>query len=59
MKPEELKALRKQLGLSQSKAAALVRVTQRTWARYESGDRDPPEGVIELFCLKTGTPYQA
>ena len=57
MKPEELKALRIRLGLSQSQAAALVQVTQRTWARYEAGDRNPPEGLVELFHLKTKTPY--
>jgi DNA-binding transcriptional regulator YiaG len=58
MKPEELKALRIRLGLSQAKAAALVQVNQRSWARYEAGDRNPPEGLVELFHLKTGTPYQ-
>ena len=52
-----LKALRNKHGLSQSAAATLVRVTQRSWARYEAGDRTPPDGMLELFCLKLGEKY--
>lgn len=54
---EKLRAIRIEHGLSQAKAAALVRITQRSWARYEAGDREPPEGVLELFCLKLGLDY--
>lgn len=54
---EKLKAIRQEHGLSQAKAASLVHVAQRSWARYESGDREPPEGVLELFCIKLGLPY--
>lgn len=53
-----LKQIRKQQGMSQNEAARLVHVGQRTWARYESGDRDPPEGVLELFCIKRGIDYE-
>lgn len=54
---QKIKNLRNKHGLSQSAAAALVRVTQRSWARYEAGDRTPPDGMLELFCLKLGEKY--
>ena len=37
MTPEELKARRKQLGLSQSKLAEVLGVTQHTISRWEEG----------------------
>jgi putative transcriptional regulator len=52
MDPEKLKALRKQHGLSQTEAAALVHVSQRTWARYEAGHKPVPPCVLELFAIK-------
>jgi putative transcriptional regulator len=52
MDPEKLKALRKQHGLSQTEAAALVHVSQRTWARYEAGHKPVPPSVAELFEIK-------
>jgi transcriptional regulator with XRE-family HTH domain len=52
MEPEKLKELRKQHGLSQTQAAALVHVSQRTWARYEAGHKPVPESVAELFAIK-------
>jgi len=58
MDHSELKALRQKHGLSQSKAAALVHVTQRTWARYESGRQEIPAGVVELFCIKLGEQFE-
>ena len=58
MTHEHLKQLRKGAGLSQSKAADLVHVSQRSWARYESGDRHVPRGVLELFCMKIGKDVQ-
>ena len=54
MNHTELRSLRKKHGLSQTKAAALVHVTQRTWARYESGRQEVPRDVVDLFCLKLG-----
>lgn len=52
-----LKLLREKHGLTQEASARLVRVTPRSWARYESGDRVPAEGVLELFCIKLGEEY--
>lgn len=54
----KLKQVRKQHGLSQNEAAALVHIGQRSFARYESGQRDPPESVLELFALKLGLDYE-
>jgi DNA-binding transcriptional regulator YiaG len=47
----ELKKLRKELGLSLSKAARQVEVSSRTWARWEAGDQTPPPGAVKLFKL--------
>jgi DNA-binding transcriptional regulator YiaG len=51
MKPDELKRLRESHGLSIAKAARQVEVTPRTWTRWESGDRQIPDGAIKLFRL--------
>jgi len=47
----ELKALRKQLGLSLAKAARQVEVSPRSWARWESGVQAIPEGAVKLFRI--------
>lgn len=47
----ELKALRKSLGLSLSQAARQVEVSARTFARWESGVQNIPEGAIKLFKI--------
>lgn len=51
MKGDDLKELRKQLGLSVADAARQVEVTPRTWSRWESGDRAIPRGAVKLFCM--------
>ena len=58
MQAENLKELRKNLGLSLADAASQVHVTPRTWARYEAGDRKLPEGVIHLFCIQNEIDYK-
>jgi DNA-binding transcriptional regulator YiaG len=47
----ELKALRKQLGLSLAQASRQVEVSARTWARWEAGDQKIPEGAMKLFRI--------
>lgn len=47
----ELKALRKSLGLSLAKAARQVEVSARSWARWESGLQNIPEGAVKLFKI--------
>jgi len=57
MLPEEVKRMRKKAGLSIAQAARIVQIADRSWQRYESGDRKIPPGLVELFCLKTGIGY--
>jgi len=57
MNRQELKTTRKRLKLSQAQAAAQVHVSPRTWARWESGERHMPEGVVHLFCVVNRLPY--
>lgn len=57
MKPEDIKALRLKAELSISEAAKCVQISDRSWQRYESGDRKMPAGIVELFCLKNGLKY--
>lgn len=47
----ELKALRKQLGISLSVAARQVETSVSTWCRWESGKQPIPLGAIKLFKL--------
>lgn len=47
----ELKALRKQLGLSLAQASRQVEVTPSTWCRWESGATKVPLAAIKLFKL--------
>lgn len=51
LKGDDLKALRKKLGLSLAEAARQVEVTPRTWARWESGERAIPTGAVKLFLM--------
>ena len=57
MKHDNLKALRNQLGISIAKAAMQTHITYRSWARYESGERPIPEGVVHLFCVQNNIEY--
>ena len=52
--PEQLKSLRMEAGRSISESARDVHISDRSWQRYESGDRAIPDGVVELFCIKNG-----
>jgi DNA-binding transcriptional regulator YiaG len=47
----ELKVFRNELGLSRSQAARQVEVSERTFARWESGAQTISEGAIKLFLL--------
>ena len=57
MKGEQLKSLRKELGLSQVESAIQVHVAPRTWYRWEAGERRIPESVVELYCTKNSVKY--
>ena len=51
MKPEQLKQLRLSVDLSVTQAANQVHIADRSWRRYESGERPIPDGIVHLFCL--------
>lgn len=53
MTPKEVKEMRLKAGLSVSEAARIVLISDRSWQRYESGDRKIPPGLVELFQIKT------
>jgi len=52
MKPELIKTTRESLGISTTKAALLVHVSERNWRRWESGDKQMPAAAWELFQIK-------
>ena len=50
--PEELRQIRKDAGLSQSKLARLFGLADaRTVRRYESGEFIPPGPVVKLYHM--------
>jgi len=52
--PDEIKGARKDAGLTQAAAAALVHAQRITWAQWESGARTIHMAFWELFLIKTG-----
>jgi transcriptional regulator with XRE-family HTH domain len=50
----ELWKLRKKLGLTKTQAATKVKVSPKTWARWEKGETKMPEAMLSLFKLKVG-----
>lgn len=50
--PEQVKQARKDAGLTQSAAGALVHVSERTWQKWEHGERHMSPAVWELFQIK-------
>jgi transcriptional regulator with XRE-family HTH domain len=54
MTGNELKELRKSLGLSLAQASRQVVVSTRTWVRWESENAKIPESVVRLFKIVNG-----
>lgn len=52
MSPHELIKLRNKHGLSVAECARMVKVSDRTWRRWEDGTRTMPEGAVDLFKIK-------
>lgn len=50
MAPKTMRNLRRRLGLTQAAAAALIRVTPNTWARWERGEAHP-RGNLQRAAL--------
>jgi DNA (cytosine-5)-methyltransferase 1 len=50
--PAEIIKTRKDAGLTQTQAAALIYSALRTWQHWEKGDRVMHQGLFELFKIK-------
>lgn len=50
----QVRAARKNAGLSQRKSADLIYVSRRAWQTYEDGTVSMKAGLWELFQFKTG-----
>ena len=62
LRPLYVLALRMTAGLTQTDAANVVHVNERTWRKWEAEEggknhRYPGEAYIELFCRKLGLTY--
>jgi|SaaInl4_200m_RNA_FD_contig_111_51227_length_335_multi_2_in_0_out_0_1 DNA-binding transcriptional regulator YiaG len=60
--PNQLKKLRRELGLTQTDAAKIIHGTLRGWQGHEAPEgtaahRAMSECALELFCIKTKTKY--
>lgn len=51
--PEALRAQRSKAGLTQESAAALLGVSRRSIAGWETGERDMPRPLWTLFLMLT------
>lgn len=52
--PERIISSRNTVNLTQKECADLVYVDERTWQRWESGERKMGKNIYELFLIKTG-----
>jgi len=57
-KPEEIRRIRKNLGLSQEKAGLLIGGGPRAFQKYESGDLLPSQGVNNLLKVLDHSPAE-
>ncbi len=51
---ETLRETRKKHGLTQAQAAKILHVAERTLSDWERKIAAAPEGLVELFLIKTG-----
>jgi DNA-binding transcriptional regulator YiaG len=49
---EQIIKARKEVGLTQAQAAALIHKSCRAWQQYESGERKMDQAYWELFMIK-------
>jgi DNA-binding transcriptional regulator YiaG len=53
--PDQIKALRKRLGLTQLQISELLQIGERTWTRWETGRERPSRSInVLLFALNDG-----
>lgn len=53
--PDQIKALRKRLGLTQPQISELLQIGEKTWTRWETGRERPSRSInVLLFALNDG-----
>jgi putative transcriptional regulator len=52
--PEQIRAIRIDVGLTQKEAGKIIQASMRSWQDYESGARKMHPGLWELFRVKVG-----
>jgi putative transcriptional regulator len=50
--PADIRAARKKVHLTGAEASALVHCNERSWRKWESGDREMHPAFWELFLIK-------
>jgi len=55
--PEQIKQARKEAGLTQTQAAALIDMKRRTWQHWETGDRNMHPALWEMWNIKLKEVY--
>jgi transcriptional regulator with XRE-family HTH domain len=48
--PDQLRAMRKAIGLTQKKMAELLQLGEKTWTRWETGAERPSRSMNVLLC---------
>ena len=49
---DQIRSMRLGMDLTQTEAAAIVKVSPRTWAAWEGGSRPMPHSALNLFALR-------
>lgn len=52
--PEQVKQARKDAGLTQTKAGAVLYSACRAWQKWEKGEARMHQAMFELFLIKVG-----
>jgi len=56
LEPEEIRRIRKKLGLSQEAAGLLIGGGRRAFQKYESGDMLPSRAIVSVLLLLDASP---
>lgn len=52
---DQIRTARKNAGLTQTQASALIHCSLRTWQQWEAGDREMHPAFWELFLMKSAS----
>lgn len=50
--PDQIRSMRLGIDLTQTEAAAVAKVSPRTWAAWEGGSRPMPHSALDFFVLR-------